>query len=336
MNKKSNVTSIEEITKNELSAIENVDKIAKLEKDLARNKKIIEGYKDREKTSARALVLYERKVRYLKETLIKDILDICNKVDKTKYNYEGKCNNILDSSLRESLLSYHEDLSAFQNDLYEVCNKLEANSTITKQDRDFISDAKISKSEQKPSENLSDADSRFERLKQEFEQKIGGSVLRGRGRPKKSEQSIVSTIGLTKRVEKSVDENQKVKHKLEGIFYETPKNKGITSDIPQTSDSIFDFNEALNPNISLKDIMSEIMTEKPEEEVKVYGSNVEFNKFKEEQKKSKVELIESGYIRNPVFRTRPAHTSVVDSTEKKPTFERRFLSIQNIIKENKD
>lgn len=336
MNKKSNAESIEELTKNEISAIENIDKIAKLEKDIARNKKIIEGYKDREKTSARALVLYERKIRYLKETLIKDILDICKKLDKSKYNYEGICNNIIDSRMREDLMVYYGDLSAFQNDLYEVCNKLEANSVITKQDREFISDAKVSSNKTSNDSLANDANSRFERLKQEFDQKIGASVLRGRGRPKKGEQSIVSTIGLNKKVEKDVDESQKVKNKLEGIFYETPKNKGVTSDIPQTNDSIFDFNEALNPNISLKDIMSEIMAEKPEEELKTYGTNVEFNKFKEEQKKSKVELIESGYIRNPVFRTRPAHSSVVDETVKKPTFERRFLSIQNIIKENKD
>ena len=74
MNKKSKGESIEEIMKKEISSVEVNDKLAKLEKEHARDKKVIAEYKEREKATARALVLYERKIKYLKEMLIDDIL----------------------------------------------------------------------------------------------------------------------------------------------------------------------------------------------------------------------------------------------------------------------
>ena len=53
---------------------------------------------------------------------------------------------------------------------------------------------------------------------------------------------------------------------------ELDENKKVVSTIPTTSDSLFDFEEALNPNLSLKDIMDDIMTEK-KEDVLVYVSS---------------------------------------------------------------
>lgn len=296
MVKKSNNSSIEELTQREISAVDKADRLSKLERDAVRNKRLIEGYKEREKTSARALVLYERKIQYLKELVIKSILNTCGGMDKTKIKFEESLKDVKNEQAREQLSEYINDLSSFESDLYDICNKFESTATISKQDRDFISNVKP-----KEEPNPNDLNSRFERLKLEFEQKIGSSAYRKRGRPKREEQSIVAEIGLGKKLEKQVEEQTEVEDKIKDIFYTAPKNKGATSDIPQTNDSIFDFNEALNPNISLKDIMNEIMSEKPEEEKKVYGTDEDFERVNNLSNMSRAELLESGFIR-PITR----------------------------------
>jgi hypothetical protein len=113
---------------------------------------------------------------------------------------------------------------------------MEAGAVISKEDRAFISNKKIE------SEQTGDAKSRFDRLKEQFNQKIGTSVMRKPGRPKKEDQSVVSDIGLGKKVERKVQEADETKNKLNDIFYNAPSSKTVVSSIPETSDSIFDFN----------------------------------------------------------------------------------------------
>lgn len=330
MNKKSKSESIEEIMKKEISAVETSDKLAKLEKERLRDKKIIAEYKEREKATARALVLYERKIKYLKETLIDDILSTCKKLNASKDEFEALCKKVLNEFVRAELMDFADNLTLFETELYDVCNKLEANAAITKKDRAFISNKPIVDENQPV-----DANSRFDRLKMEFAQKIGSSVNRKRGRPRKSEQSIVADLGLGKKVENKVKERGEVEDKLNDIFYVAPTGGNVKSAIPQTEDSMFDFDEALNPNVSLKDIMADLMSEKDDEELKTYGEDSKMKEIEEAQKQSKVELLESGFIRTPVMKPRTVVINrTIDQVNKKPTFEKRFLSIQNIVKDN--
>ncbi len=328
MNKKAKEATIEEIMKKELSTVEFNDKLAKLEKATARDKKVIAEYKEREKASARALVLFERKIKYLKDLVVEDVLAICKKIESAKESYEEVCKKVVNKNVREELETYKSDLTFVSEGLYEVCNKLEANAIITKKDRAFISNKPI-KDESVPNDSLS----RFDRLKQEFNQKIGSSVLRKPGRPKKSEQSIVADLKLGKKLEKEVEESQDVQNKLDEIFYNAPIQKTTISNIPKTNDSVFDFNEALNPNLSLKDIMADLMSDKEDEEVIVHSKEIE--EMNEAQKQQKIELLESGFIRNPVIQAKPVTNRTIDPLKKKPTFEKRFLSIQNIVKDSK-
>ncbi len=330
MNKKSKSESIEEIMKKEISAVETSDKLAKLEKERLRDKKIIAEYKEREKATARALVLYERKIKYLKEILIDDILGTCKKLNASKDEFEVICKKVLNEFVRAELMDFADNLTLFETELYDVCNKLEANAAITKKDRAFISNKPIVDENQPV-----DANSRFDRLKMEFAQKIGSSVNRKRGRPRKSEQSIVADLGLGKKVENKVKERGEVEDKLNDIFYVAPTSGGVKSAIPQTEDSMFDFDEALNPNVSLKDIMADLMSEKDDEELKTYGEDSKMKEIEDAQKQSKVELLESGFIRTPVMKPRTVVINrTIDQVNKKPTFEKRFLSIQNIVKDN--
>ena len=328
MNKKAKEATVEEIMKKELSAVELNDKLVKLEKATARDKKVIAEYKEREKASARALVLFERKIKYLKDLVVEDVLAICKKIESAKESYEEVCKKVVNKNVREELETYKSDLTFVSEGLYEVCNKLEANAVITKKDRAFISNKQI-KDESVPNDSLS----RFDRLKQEFNQKIGSSVLRKPGRPKKSEQSIVADLKLGKKLEKEVEESQDVQNKLDEIFYSAPSKNKSVSNIPKTDDSVFDFNEALNPNLSLKDIMADLMSDKEDEEIIVHSKEIE--EMNEAQKQQKIELLESGFIRNPVIQAKPVTNRTIDPLKKKPTFEKRFLSIQNIVKESK-
>lgn len=330
MVKKTKEVSVEDIMKKELSAVDAKDKLEKLEKEKARDKKIIAEYKEREKLSARALVLYERKIKYIKDMLIEGLLKTTKDIDNTKHSFEEVVNRRITSEpIKDDLLFLKDNLSMFSSDLYDICNKLEANAVITNKDRAFIANKKVE--EDKPTDSLS----RFDRLKQEFNQKIGTSVLRKPGRPKKSEQSIVSELGLRKKVENQVDETGDVENKLNDLFYNAPTTSSVTSSIPKTEDSVFDFNEALNPNLSLKDIMADLMEEKPEQETKTYGEDPKAVELAKAQKQAKIDMLESGFIRNPVIQAKPVTNRTIDPIKKKPTFEKRFLSIQNIVKETK-
>ncbi len=291
--KKSNKSlSIDELTKNEISAVETNDKIGKLEKENFRQGKLIAEYKEREKLSARALVLYERKIKWLKQTIIDDVLEIAKGIDANKKEFLQKAGQGSNEEIKSDLEKLADELGGFEDKLYEICNVLEANAIITKSDREFISN----KTKTRSSEGLGSKE-RFDRLKQEFEQKIGSSVMRKPGRPKKSEQSIVAEIGLRKKPEAKIDQDNEVEGKINDLFYKAPTKTTVVSTIPQTDDSIFDFNEALNPNISLKDIMADLMSEKDDSQERPHYSSEEASQMQEDRK-SKIDLLESGYLSN--------------------------------------
>lgn len=331
MVKKEQNISIEELTKKEISAVETSDKLAKLEKSALRDKKIIAEYKEREKASARALVLFERKLKYLKTTMIEDLLKLSSVIEDYKSQYEERCSKVYNAEIKADLLTYKDNYTLFANEIYNICNKIEANAVISREDRAFISNKKVETA------SAGDSKSRFDRLKEQFNQKIGASVMRRPGRPRKEDQSVVADIGLGKKVEKKVQETQEVESRINDLFYNAPSKKSVVSNIPQTSDSVFDFNEALNPNISLKDIMADLMEDKPDEEVKQYSAETaqQINQIQAAEQKSKIELLESGFIRTPMVKRQiPAsQQKTIDPIKEKPTFEKRFLSIQNITKQ---
>lgn len=334
MNKKSKNVSLEDISKKEISIVEANDKIAKLEKEKLRDKKIIAEYKEREKATARALILYERKIKYIKETSIDALLSLSKIISEGKDNFADTCTKLSSDYVKSTMLEYKDAFVLYENRVYDICNALEKNAVITNEERAFISNKKKEKKEEPM-----DIQSRFDRLKQEFNQKIGSSVTRKRGRPKKGEQSILADIGLRNKVEKQVDEQETTKTKLNEIFYEAPvaKKSAASQAIPQTEDSLFDFEEALNPNLSLKDIMADLLTEKQEETI-VYDENT--RKLEESKRQSDIQMIESGFIINPILQNKPIQNKEIQNKTinlngKKPTFEKRFLAIQNICKDTK-
>ena len=327
MNKKSKNISLEDITQKEISIVDANAKITKLEKENTRDKKIIAEYKEREKATARALILYERKIKYLKESSIEMLLELSKDISDGKEKFSDTCTKLSSEYIKSTMLEYKDSFVLFENKVYDICNLLEKNAMITNDERAFISNKKKEKKDVPM-----DSQSRFDRLKAEFNQKIGSSVTRKRGRPRKGEQSILADIGLRNKVEKQIDETESAKNKLNEIFYEAPTVGKTAAAIPKTEDSLFDFEEALNPNLSLKDIMADLMTEKEEETI-VYDENT--RKLEEAKRQSDIEMLESGFIKNPRLQNKQITNKTIDPTMKKPTFEKRFLSIQNICKTTK-
>ena len=269
--------------------------------------------------------MYERKIKFLKETAVENLLAVCTEIAKTKELFSERASKISSDFIRNDMLEYKDTYAFFENKIYDVCNLLEKNALLSNEERDFIANRKR---EPVPEDDIQ---SRFDRLKQEFSQKIGSSVTRKRGRPRKDEQSVIADIGLRKKVEKQVEENEKSKDRINDLFYNMPENKKVVSTIPTTSDSLFDFEEALNPNLSLKDIMDDIMTEK-KEDVLVYDENV--RKIKDSQKQSDIELLESGFIKpRKSMKTNAVENRTIDNMPKRPTYEKKFLSIGNIVKD---
>lgn len=334
-----NNESIEKITEKELSSNDMQDRLLKLEKDREKNKKIIEEYKEREKATARALVLYERKIKFLKKQAIDEALAIAKFSESTKNLYSGTCENLINSETKQQFKTFCDKYDEIAEKIYKLCDNIEENSGITNEDRAFISN----KPQEAKAPAKNDINSRFNRLKQEFNQKIGTSVLRKPGRPKKSEQSIVSDIGLGKKPEKRYKEQEEAKEKLNKIFYDAPTGgANAVPVIPKTEDSIFDFEEALNPNISLKDIMADLMEERKEEPVRKYSKLPDANKTIErkpienfdsaKERRSRIERLEAGIFQTPIFKEKKEKEEVQEA-EPKPTFERRFMPFSSIMEE---
>lgn len=312
---KSNINNINE---NEIMVVSAKDETQRIGRELEKSKRAIEEYKDREKASARALVLYERKIRYLKQKTIDEILLICKSLE---HNLENNSTNL--------------DYEKLLDKLYDICNLVEQNSGITNEDRAFISNKPMP---EKPVGN--DINSRFARLKQEFNQKVGESVLRKPGRPKKADQSIVSDIGLGKKVKTEQNIDEEAKAKLNKIFYETPKNTGAMSNIPLTEDSLFDFEEALNPNLSLEDIMADLMSEKKEEPIKTYSkvSVVERNEKDLNNgfisPKTKAEMLESGIFETHIKTKR--FDNNIEGQKKEENKSNKFITLGSFMIEDEE
>lgn len=286
MAKKNNET-VQDIMRKQLSILEHSDKLVKLEKETVRDKKIIQELKEREKISVRALVLFERKIKFLKDLIISELLKICKLTEESK--------SLIIEEMFDESDDLHKKISEINSKLYELCNKLEETASISESDKAFI----LNKTE---TQTIGDAQSRFDKLKADFNQKIGTSVLRKPGRPKKQEQSIVSDIGLGKKVEKVIDETSDTRTRLNEIFYGMPTQKaGNFSAIPQTADSVFDFSEALNPENSLQDIMSDIMSNNLNDNRVIYNKD-NLDKQISRLDETNMQKLESGYISKPKIR----------------------------------
>lgn len=250
------------MTESEITLSRQKERIDELKKENEKLQNELSVFKKKDKASARALTLEERKSKYIQ--------------DVTK----SRCAIEIDrlSRLAERYSELFDSLGAEEQQKFEdFVDELNAAIASLKNLNDYIDDRKpLSSAEknyiaEKDRITLADAiksdlDSRFNKLVSEFKIKVGDSATRKRGRPKKEDQSILvqvkRTIDEKTAEELSEKEKQEVIEKINQIFY-TPQQVNqqdtkTTKKVKKKNDAVFDFDEALNPTESLADIMNDL------------------------------------------------------------------------------
>ena len=141
---------------------------------------------------------------------------------------------------------FNSELKATINTLSNLGEYIEDRKPLSDAEKNYISEkTRISVNDAVKS----DLDERFNKLMSEFKLKIGDSATRKRGRPKKSDQSILVEVNRTideyKKEEITEKEKQEVLDKLNDLFYnvqptEQPKKKKVKRD-----GDVFDIDDAL-------------------------------------------------------------------------------------------
>ena len=236
--KDSNV-SIKELTRREISRLNADEKANKFKKDNNRYKKVIANYKENEKKLARRILMLEQKLDFIKENSIGSLFSLSENIADIKASFVEYCDGFSDDAQMESLKSFSKEFDYISDFILNVCNTIEHNSTITTQDEKLF---KISSNDLKNYQfdnNITDEN--------DFQWDFNNTV------------------------KQNVEENQFAADKIKKLFYETPrkidelpdninKNK-ISVGLTKNYNGLFDFDEALNPTMSLSDIMSDLMSD---------------------------------------------------------------------------
>ena len=227
------------------------EKIATMQKQVDEKEQEIQALKKREKLVSRALILADRRAKYIESTAktrcaieIDNLVRFSEKWNKffndlsSKYDYEDK----------ETLENFDEELKLMIKSLTEM---KDMTSALSEPESAYNNERK------RLSEGSKSVDDRFKKLCSEFDMKVGENATRKPGRPKKNTGN--------KKIDEIIDEleNGKVqtKPKTQKPLISNVVNKKIAtvSNVPKTEDSIFDFDEALNPTEDLETILSELL-----------------------------------------------------------------------------
>lgn len=243
------------MTESEITASKQRERIEELKKENEKLSSELAVLKRKDKASARAITLEERKSKYIQEITKSRCAIEIDRLTRLSERF-SKLFDKLESEERRALESFNEDLSATITTLSSLGEYINDRKPLSDAEKNYISEkTRISLTDAVKS----DIDSRFDKLKNEFQLKIGDSATRKRGRPRKSEQSILVEVNRVAeeqiKEEMSEQEKQEVMDKLNEIFYSVkqPENKKKTK-----SKDAFDFDEALNPTQSLADIMKDL------------------------------------------------------------------------------
>ena len=196
------------------------DEIDKLNKQLQAKELELVNLKKREKLVSRALILADRRAKYIENTTrTRCAIEIDNLV-----RFSEKWNKFFS----ELDVKYNEDdkkeLEKFDAEMKLLINSFtemkETATALTEQEMAYDSERK------RLANRPTSVDDRFKKLCSEFDMKVGDNATRKPGRPKKNTGD---------------------------------KKIAKVSNVPKTEDSIFDFDEALNPTEDLETILSELL-----------------------------------------------------------------------------
>ena len=244
------------LTEHEIETSKNKETIEQLRRENQKNLAELAALKRKDKASARAITLAERKSKYIQEVTKSRCAIEIDRLARLSERYSDLFDK-LEKEDQKRLEQFNEELSATINTLSNLSEYIE--------DRKALSDAEKNYINEKERISLNDAvksnlDERFNKLVTEFNIKVGESANRGRGRPKKADQSMMVTVNHVvadeKQDELDAKEKQEVIEKMNELFYSVKKTDTDTSDYDKNG--VFDFDKALNPSQSLADIMKDI------------------------------------------------------------------------------
>lgn len=384
MAKKKDV-SLEELTQFEFYKIETEEKIAGLEKEIVKNKKNIANLKRKDRLYSKAISLCENKMTTVKDNSLKSLLFLCEKIKEIKDSYNKnleKINNdgdLLEEGY-EKLAKFYDEYDYILSAIYKVCNKIEEDSVFTKDDRNIISTG-FEMSDLAENENFDSFNELTKELRKSILKKTVSDVKSGNIASEDEEDDEKVSLKSGKNLDKfefdddtDISEEQhetsqlvydkeyysdieEMNEKFNKIFYEAPKdNKKVVSNIEATEN--FDFNEALNPTLSLSDIMSDLMgnndldddldgllsfpkksAKNAKSDSKKSQDDEEFEEDDEEDLISKREQefkeFENKIDRPEKIERREDNRPKKYSSGDKLDYEKRFTFIQNIVKDNK-
>lgn len=353
--KKNSKVSIEELTDYEIFKIETQSKIDKYEKELAKNKKTISNLKSRDRVYSKALSLCENKINNLKKDSMDKLLFLCENIKEIRKSFYEQVNNLENLDLKENFLQIGEEYEYMLNSIYDVCNKIEENAVFTKVDKEIIS----TKFEMSDLSRMEEVD-QFAEMRNEIQKGISkkGAKSTSEKRQIKAINEIhddfdeeieeaESVVYNRKENQLSEEESKILSNKFSEMFYGTPTSSNVVSGIKPSVDGDFDFNEALNPTMSLSDIMKDLVSsddvDEDDESFDDDFSDLEVLTQNEAEKTEKVrqerlEKIESKMSQNAKFERREDDVDYKEFQEKTPAnkkedYEKRFTYLQNIFKD---
>lgn len=243
------------MTESEISASNQRERIEELKRENERLESEIAVLKRKDKASARALTLAERKSKYLQDITKNRCAIEIDRLTRLSERF-SKLFDTLEAEDQRQFEDFSEDLKLTIGSLSSLGEYIDDRKPLSNAEKNYISE--------KNRISLSDAlkidlDGRFNKLVNEFQLKVGDSVARKRGRPKKADQSILVEVNKVAEEQLkeaiSQQEKQEVLDKLNEIFYSVKQTE--TKKRTKNKES-FDFDEALNPTQSLADIMKDL------------------------------------------------------------------------------
>ena len=245
------------MTESEINASKQRERIDELKKENERLTSELNALKRKDKASARAITLAERKSKYIQDITKSRCAIEIDRLTRLSERFSGLFDK-LEAEDQKRLEDFNADLKATIGTLSNLGEYIEDRKPLSDAEKNYISEkTRISLNDAVKS----DLDNRFNKLVSEFKLKVGDSATRKRGRPKKSDQSILVEVNRVieekKQEELTEQEKQEVLEKLNEIFY-TVKPTEQAKKKKTKSKEAFDFDEALNPTESLADIFKDL------------------------------------------------------------------------------
>ena len=235
----------------QLMVANQAQEIAVLKKQLEQKTGELANLKKREKLVTRALVLADRKAKYIETTMrTRCAIEVDNLM-----RFSEKWHEFFDDLSAKYAPEDKEELEKFDEEIKLMIDSISdiKNAATALTETEIAYKAEASRIKSKPKS----VDDRFRQLCNEFDMKVGENATRKPGRPKKNTGN--------KKVDEIIDELEygkiETKPKKQRQLISSVVNKKIAkvSNVPKTEDSIFDFDEALNPTEDLETILSELL-----------------------------------------------------------------------------